>query len=65
MNSYKTTEYQFAENEWLSVLGHTKNGFLLYSQKGENEVMELCQGDDFWTLNFENSKKAATGSDVQ
>lgn len=65
MNSHKTTEYQFAENEWLSVLGHTKNGFLLYSQKGENEVMELCQDDDFWTLNFENSKKAATGSDVQ
>lgn len=65
MNSRKTEEYQFAENEWLSVLGHTKKGFLLYSQKGENEALELCQDDDFWTLNFENSKKAAAGSDVQ
>lgn len=64
-NSQQTLEYQFAENEWLTVLGHTTNGFLLYSQNGENEALELCSDDDFWDLKFEKAQKAATGSDVQ
>lgn len=65
MNSQQTLEYQFAENEWLTVLGHTANGFLLYSQNDENETLELCSDDDFWNLKFEKAQKADTGSDVQ
>lgn len=58
LSSGETAECRFAENEWVSVLGHSTNGHLLEIQNGESESFLLCSDDDFGGLDFKNAATA-------